>query len=126
MASPQTGWTVATRETGGRLLILLQGHPEYGVTTLLKEYRRDVRRFLEGSQEAHPEIPINYLDRPGVGLLEAFRTRCESPFRASGEAFPFQAAADHIRARWDDWSRRLFVNWIADARLRSALIASRR
>jgi homoserine O-succinyltransferase len=123
VASSRSGWTIATREKAGRLLTLLQGHPEYSERTLLKEYRRDVRRVLDGTSEIHPEIPVNYFDRAGVELLEAFRDRCAGPAQPAPEDFPSQAAADHIRARWDQASRRLFRNWLADSRLRTALVA---
>jgi hypothetical protein len=33
------------------LFVLLQGHPEYDPTTLLREYRRDVGRFLRREHE---------------------------------------------------------------------------
>jgi homoserine O-succinyltransferase/O-acetyltransferase len=124
VASPRAGWSVATRETADRLLILLQGHPEYSASALLKEYRRDVRRYLEGSNPSYPTIPQHYLDRTGEDLLEAFRTKCEGSPGSSGDDFPFQAAADHIQGQWDHTSRQLFVNWLADARLRTALVAS--
>jgi homoserine O-succinyltransferase len=122
--SARTGWTVASRERAGRLLVLLQGHPEYAKTTLLKEYRRDVRRFLDGSSPTHPAIPQNYLDPAGEELLQAFRVDCESRTKPSGDDFPFLAAIGHIEARWEDASQRLFANWLADARWRTALIAS--
>jgi homoserine O-succinyltransferase/O-acetyltransferase len=121
VAAPRTGWTVATRETAGRLLVLLQGHPEYSTLTLLREYRRDVRRFLAGSRPTHPDIPVNYLDESGQHLLAAFRARCESRSGAEGVEFPFEAAARHIADQWDGASRQLFANWMVDARLRTAL-----
>jgi homoserine O-succinyltransferase len=121
IASMRTGWTVATRETAGRALTLLQGHPEYGPMTLLKEYRRDVRRFLDGSIQTHPQIPVDYLDREGVELLQSFRSRCEREGGKSGENFPFYPAAGHIRARWDRQSRQLFENWMADVRRRTTV-----
>ena len=79
VASPLSGWSVATRQSEGRMLVLLQGHPEYGRLTLLKEYRRDVRRFLEGiyaGSPCHPAgLPRRSRDR-AAGV--AFRARCES------------------------------------------------
>ena len=106
------------------MLVLLQGHPEYRATTLLKEYRRDVRRFLDGVSAVHPEQPFGYLDRAGVKLLKAFRERCESSAPPCAEDFPYEAAAEHIRASWDNSSRQLFCNWMADAQERTALLAS--
>ena len=36
------------------LFVHFQGHPEYGAQTLLKEYRRDIKRFLRGERETYP------------------------------------------------------------------------
>lgn len=41
------GWSVLTRQVGSAAFVLLQGHPEYDATALLREYRRDVRRWGE-------------------------------------------------------------------------------
>lgn len=120
ISSPRSGWSVATRHSEGRVLVLLQGHPEYGRLTLLKEYRRDVRRFLEGEYTAHPALPLDYLDCTGIELLEAYRARCESGGRAPIEEFPYQEAATHVSFRWETTSKRLFTNWITDAAVRSA------
>ena len=32
------------------LFVHFQGHPEYGAQTLLKEYRRDIKRFLRSGE----------------------------------------------------------------------------
>ena len=55
----QCGYLVLTQSAEGgvdsfvkkkkqSLFVHFQGHPEYGAQTLLKEYRRDIRRFLKG------------------------------------------------------------------------------
>jgi homoserine O-succinyltransferase len=124
VASPLSGWSVATRQSEGRMFVLLQGHPEYGPLTLLKEYRRDVRRYFEGTQPAHPAIPQDYFDATGIELLEAFRVRSESRPGAPIDEFPFDEAAQHVRFRWEHTSNRLFSNWIADAAARSATVCS--
>ena len=100
--------------------MLLQGHPEYGRLTLLKEYRRDVRRFLESQYTAHPAIPLDYLDPTGIELLESYRARCEGDGGAPIDEFPYQEAATHVSFRWEATSNRLFTNWITDAAARSA------
>ena len=41
------------------LFIFFQGHPEYEETTLLREYRRDVGRFLRGQQPHYPTRRTN-------------------------------------------------------------------
>jgi homoserine O-succinyltransferase len=122
VASPLTGWSVATRHSEGRVLVLLQGHPEYGPLTLLKEYRRDVRRFFEGFLPTHPAIPVDYLDAIGMELLESFRDRCESRSAPPLDEFPYEDVAKHVDFRWEHGSKRLFTNWIADAAIRSTAV----
>ena len=113
VASDETGWTVATREKAGRLMVLLQGHPEYAPTTLLKEYRRDVRRFLEGSVTTYPALPVGYLDSAGAQLLEAFRVGHQRTGAATEDCFPFDALIGHIAAHWGTSAQQLFDNWLA-------------
>ena len=44
------------------LFLFLQGHPEYEAGTLLREYRRDIARFLRGEREHYPAVPQGYFD----------------------------------------------------------------
>ena len=113
------GWTLAHRSAHGRDLVLLQGHPEYLPTTLLREYRRDVRRFLDGSSATYPEVPTCYLDADGVGLCERFRAEYEGRrSNAPSPPFPFDAVAAHIIPSWERTAAHLFANWVSDARRR--------
>jgi homoserine O-succinyltransferase len=64
-------WALATSPDGIRY-IFLQGHPEYFADTLLREYRRDVRRYLDGMSEIYPAVPTGYLPASGVEALTAF------------------------------------------------------
>jgi homoserine O-succinyltransferase len=121
------GWTVATRDDGGCSLVLLQGHPEYSLDSLLREYRRDVRRYLDGERLDYPEIPAGYLRRPGVFALEAFKSRATS-HRATPDVmgeFPFDEAVAHIAADWRQSARRLFGNWLGAVNARAQLTGAR-
>jgi homoserine O-succinyltransferase len=114
-----SGWTAATRCSGDRVMMLLQGHPEYDPTTLLREFRRDSLRYLADRRQRRPSIPEHYLDPVGEELLE--------DFMAGGRAaadFPFTETAARIRTDWAVPARALFANWVADATSRSALVAS--
>jgi homoserine O-succinyltransferase/O-acetyltransferase len=44
------------------LFIFFQGHPEYESATLLREYRRDIGRYLTGQSENYPRMPQGYFD----------------------------------------------------------------
>jgi homoserine O-succinyltransferase len=66
------GFTVLTRsEEAGvdtfikqqkGLFLFFQGHPEYDSDTLLREYRRDVGRYIKGESQTYPSMPQNYFD----------------------------------------------------------------
>lgn len=117
------GWTVATAERGHCFLVLLQGHPEYAPSTLLREYRRDVRRYLDGVRATYPPIPVDYLDAAGHEQLEMFKARALARERDASliEDFPFDAVAAHIKVAWRRASETLICNWLAEVeqRLRS-------
>ena len=55
------------------LFVHFQGHPEYGAQTLLKEYRRDIKRFLRRERETYPSMPKSYFDAAATKLLTDFR-----------------------------------------------------
>lgn len=70
-ASAECGCDLFVHE-GRSLLVFFQGHPEYESTSLLKEYRRDVGRYLRGEQ-AYPDLPANCLPRDQAAALLRFR-----------------------------------------------------
>jgi homoserine O-succinyltransferase/O-acetyltransferase len=55
--------------------LFLQGHPEYEADTILREYRRDVGRYLRGERDRYPAMPRGYFDDEARAMLEAFRKR---------------------------------------------------
>ena len=63
---------------GKSLFVFLQGHPEYQTGTLLREYRRDVGRFLKGETNTHPSLPRGYFDRETENALAALRDQALS------------------------------------------------
>ena len=55
------------------LFVHFQGEPKYSVRTLLKEYRRDIRRFLKRERETYPTMPEGYFDAEAARALADFR-----------------------------------------------------
>ena len=96
-----------------RLMLFLQGHPEYGACSLLREYVRDASRFLRGERADHPAMPVGYLD---AGAERAF---CALAERAMGAPDPALislyenlvsgAAPD---ASWRPYAKTLYANWL--------------
>lgn len=127
-SSEEAGWTVAVRD-GPCLRVLVQGHPEYSPSTLLREYRRDVRRYLAGALDAYPELPEGYLDAEATRLAVSFRAAAEGPGGSDldvAQAFPFHACAAGIAADWQSPAVRLFANWLTEVETRKAGQARRR
>ncbi len=98
---------------GRSLLVCFQGHPEYEPTTLLKEYRRDVGRYLRREQPAWPTLPHGYFTPEAVQLIDAFRGRAESardPERLA--EFPMAPLAAGLEARWQPAAVSIYRNWL--------------
>jgi homoserine O-succinyltransferase/O-acetyltransferase len=121
--SPETGADAFVRHEKS-LMLFFQGHPEYEATTLLKEYRRDVGRFLSGQQAHYPTMPHGYLSTEASALLEEFRQRALGERAARLlEQFPFAAAAASLANSWRPAAVSLYRNWlnfIAAARTRGS------
>ncbi|MBV8401505.1 MAG: homoserine O-succinyltransferase [Acetobacteraceae bacterium] len=96
------------------LWLLCQGHPEYEGASLLREYRRDVRRFLSRERASYPQMPDGFFDEPDQRRLAAFReSALARPDHTMMDAFP----AD-IRIRPEAWrpqAVRLLRNWLKNA-----------
>ena len=63
---------------GKSLFVFFQGHPEYDADTLLREYRRDVERYLRHETSVHPSIPRGYFDHTTERALAALREKAMS------------------------------------------------
>lgn len=111
-ASPESGADLFAH-AGRSLLVCFQGHPEYDALTLLKEYRRDVGRFLRGEQPAWPNLPHGYLDGPALKLIAAFRERAETAEDPELlGAFPMGPLAAGLAARWQPGAAAIYRNWL--------------
>jgi homoserine O-succinyltransferase len=57
------------------LFVFFQGHPEYETDTLLREYRRDIARYLKRECESYPPLPASYFDPAIEAMLLEFKVR---------------------------------------------------
>jgi homoserine O-succinyltransferase len=112
--SPEMTWTVAVKDRGSCTFVLVQGHPEYSTTSLLREYRRDLLRFLRGERNAIPAIPIGYVDDESHRLLESFEARvlAEPTDPELMRNFPFEPVAQRLVNTWQHSGTRLYANWL--------------
>ncbi|MBV9696739.1 MAG: homoserine O-succinyltransferase, partial [Gammaproteobacteria bacterium] len=99
-AAPDCGVDAFARE-GPTLFLFFQGHPEYEATTLLREYRRDVGRYLSGQQPHYPSLPHGYFAPEAVTTLDNFREQALADrSRALLERFPFATVSASLRSSW--------------------------
>jgi homoserine O-succinyltransferase/O-acetyltransferase len=109
------------------LFVFLQGHPEYEVDSLYREYRRDLTRYVAGQQQKCPALPANYFDQQASRALAAFAEQARSARSpAILEHFPLIEADRLSRTDWRGPAARFFSNWIgyiADAKAAQARAA---
>lgn len=103
VAGEESGVALATSPDGFRQ-IYLQGHPEYDVHSLLKEYQRDAALYQAGKLSYQPALPAHYFSATAQRLIEAY---------LSGEIeFPEAQLLDEIDITWRDTAKGIFANWL--------------
>lgn len=111
--SAAAGVDLFVKRKQGCLLVHFQGHPEYGTRTLLKEYRRDIKRFLRRERETYPTMPRDYFDDASSALLSEFRERAVSaPSENRMADFPEAAIAKRVRRTWQASAATVYRNWL--------------
>jgi len=94
------------------LFVHFQGHPEYNEDTLLKEYRRDIKRYLRGERETYPSMPKGYFNEQFAQALLKFQFSVSS---LEGEealgSFPESAIGD-LHNTWKSSAVSVYRNWL--------------
>jgi homoserine O-succinyltransferase/O-acetyltransferase len=96
-----------------RLFIFFQGHPEYESDTLLREYQRDVGRYIRGQVPKYPSMPRSYFDETTVDALAALQNRALA--RRREELLPeltFILANRRIENTWQSSAVGIYRNWL--------------
>jgi homoserine O-succinyltransferase/O-acetyltransferase len=110
--SPRAGVDTFTRQ-GQSLFVFFQGHPEYDADTLLREYCRDVGRYLRGQQADYPQSPFGYFDAVTERSFRALAVRARSSREAQLLTWCSEVAAAMKPARaWRMHAVALFRNWL--------------
>lgn len=93
--------------------VYFQGHPEYDVNSLLKEYKREVGRFLLGELDEYPPQPTHYFSPAAQPLLDHYREQAEQqrdPELLS--EFPEQQLSRLADNTWGDTGKMVVSNWL--------------
>ena len=111
--SAEAGVDLFVKKKKDSLFVHFQGHPEYSVRTLLKEYRRDIKRFLKRERETYPRMPEGYFDAEAVRALADFRKMVEADPREDLLAkFPEAAVARVLQGSWQASAAAVYRNWL--------------
>ncbi len=94
--------------------VFLQGHPEYSINSLLKEYKREVKRYIDGERGDYPPLPENYFTVQARRLSENFGKKVMSDRQKPGlmDEFPETELEDLLDNTWGDSGKTLFNNWL--------------
>jgi homoserine O-succinyltransferase/O-acetyltransferase len=111
--SVDAGVDLFVKKKKGSLFVHFQGHPEYGIRTLLKEYRRDIKRFLRRERETYPTMPHGYFDATAARLLADFQKSVGAePREELITMFPEAAVSGAVRGSWQASAAAVYSNWL--------------
>jgi homoserine O-succinyltransferase len=95
-------------------MIYFQGHPEYDINSLLKEYKREVIRYAAGDLGAPPPFPEYYFSAEAARLAEEFVE--QSVKEKAGEEYlsvAFERELDTLLDNtWGDTAKAVVNNWL--------------
>ena len=95
-------------------IVYFQGHPEYDVNSLLKEYRREVFRYLDGELASPPPFPEHYFPEEAQRIAAGYVEEALSAREAG------RPVDDTLEARvgamldntWGDTAKAIVNNWL--------------
>src|SRR6202050_5744625 len=113
LQSAQAGVDLFVKKKRDSLFVHFQGHPEYGTRTLLKECRRDIKRFLRGERETYPNTPHGYFDTAATKLLSEFQDKVTAnPREELLTEFPETTVASALRETWQASAASVYRKWL--------------
>lgn len=92
--------------------VFFQGHPEYDAITLLKEYKREVRAWVEGAREHLPPFPERYFPPRSQAILTEYTQRLRRGDIGLLDRFPSHLVTDTLHNTWHDTAEAIMNNWI--------------
>jgi homoserine O-succinyltransferase len=111
--SAEAGVHLAVSEDRFRI-IYFQGHPEYDINSLLKEYKREVNLFASGIRRDYPPVPQYYFSPQTTAILGEHRQRVMAAM-VKGTPVPSLPEAllmERLHNTWHDTGEAIINNWI--------------
>lgn len=95
------------------LFVFFQGHLEYEADTLMREYRRDVGRYIKGEASTYPLLPQGYFESSTASTLALLRDHAASSKKT--ELLSEVAAVlekTQIENTWRGSASCIYRNWL--------------
>lgn len=104
---------MATSEDHFRI-VYFQGHPEYDFNSLLKEYKRETIRFVNGDRLEYPPHPENYFSESAASTADEYHETVLECLQdgAPVPPFPEKQIEPHLDNTWGDTGKAIFNNWL--------------
>ena len=104
---------LAVSEDGFRL-VFFQGHPEYDSISLMKEYKREVGRYIKGETNEYPPFPEHYFSLKCQTILDEYQDNLNTALSegSSLPVFPEDLIIPFLDNTWHDTAEAVINNWI--------------
>lgn len=111
--SEVAGVHLVTSEDGFRI-VFFQGHPEYDAISLLKEYKREVGRYIRSEINDYPPVPENYLALQSTAILAEYQEWVIAARKSGKQSpeFPEDIIVPALDNTWHDSAEAVINNWI--------------
>lgn len=118
--SKMGGIHLAVSQDGFRF-VYFQGHPEYEINSLLKEYKREVNRYLNHERQDYPPFPTHYFSQKAKDILNAYKKRAILHRQSTAsdrdahvffDPFPENDVLPFIDNTWNDTGKIVINNWL--------------
>ncbi len=111
--SKEAGVHLAVSEDLFRI-VFFQGHPEYDIISLLKEYKREVNHFINGERKDYPPLPENYFSLQSSAILEEHKQHVLKALANGSKTpeLPEALVTLQLDNTWHDSAEAVLNNWI--------------
>ena len=114
LAESEEGGVHMAVSPDGFQVVYFQGHPEYDGNSLLKEYKREVLRYLDGQLPEPPPYPERYFSPSAQRAAERFVQQAKKAVD-SGGCVPDSLELEVeplLDNTWGDTAKAIFNNWL--------------